>query len=184
VTDEPHPLEPPPGQLILRLSLLGTGVFVAAAVAAAISPDPLGGVAAAIDLALFAIGCVAFLWAFGVAVARSRTEEISVAGIYFLSGGSGPPSVRRVLLGAVGVQVVVAVATAAARPFTNLAFGVLVPVFGLGMAGLWTARHGTFPARRDEARPAARTASGGSGTGVGPGPSAGPTAPGAPDASQ
>ena len=147
----------PPGHLVIRLTLLGTGVFVAASVAAAISPDPLGGVAAAIDLVLFAVGCVAFLWAFGLAISRSRTEEISVAGIYFLSGGSGPPAVRRVLLGAVAVQVVVAVATAAVRPFTNLAFGILVPVFGLGMAGLWTARHGTFPPRRDDTRPPAPT---------------------------
>jgi hypothetical protein len=44
-------------------------------------------------------------------------------------------------------QVVVAVATAAARPFTTLAFGVLVPVFGVGLNGLWAARHGRFPPR-------------------------------------
>jgi hypothetical protein len=34
-----------------------------------------------------------------------------------------------------------------ARPFTSLAFGVLSPLFGLAMAGLWGARHGSFGAR-------------------------------------
>jgi hypothetical protein len=45
------------------------------------------------------------------------------------------------------VQVVVALVTAIARPFTGLAFGILVPVFGLGLAGLWGARRGSFPSR-------------------------------------
>ena len=29
-----------------------------------------------------------------------------------------------------------------------VAFGILVPMYGLGMAGLWAARHGEFPDRR------------------------------------
>ena len=55
--------------------------------------------------------------------------------------------VRRQLLGAFGVQVVVALATAAIRPFTGLAFGILVPTYGLGLVGLWGARRGAFPPR-------------------------------------
>ena len=42
-------------------------------------------------------------------------------------------------------QVVAAVATAAVRPFTSLAFGVLAPMCGLGLIALWAGRHGTFP---------------------------------------
>jgi hypothetical protein len=45
------------------------------------------------------------------------------------------------------IQVAVAVATAAARPFSELAFGVLVPLFGMALLALWSARHGTFPRR-------------------------------------
>jgi hypothetical protein len=45
------------------------------------------------------------------------------------------------------VQTVVGVGVAAARPFTALAFSVLVPMFGLGMMALWGARHGTFTPR-------------------------------------
>lgn len=141
--------EVPPGQGLIRLAVGGTGLFVATAVVAAIRPEPLATAAAAVDVALFAVGCAAFLWAFAVAVSRSRTEEIAVTGVYFLAG-SAPAPVQRVLLGALAVQVVTAFATAGARLYTSLAFGVLVPMFGLGMAGAWAARHGTFPPRSDD----------------------------------
>jgi hypothetical protein len=52
------------------------------------------------------------------------------------------------LLVPLGIQIVVAVATAAARPFTPLAFGILVPLYGLGLAGVWGAAFGTFGPRR------------------------------------
>jgi hypothetical protein len=45
-------------------------------------------------------------------------------------------------------------ATALSRPSTDgragstLAFGVLVPMLGIGLNGLASARHGTFPPRR------------------------------------
>ncbi|MGI9622760.1 MAG: hypothetical protein ACR2PK_07985, partial [Acidimicrobiales bacterium] len=93
-----------------------------------------------------AIGTVVFLVAFAAAVERSRTEEIAVASLYFLSG-SAPGSVRWHLLGSTAIQTAVAFAAAAARPFTGAAFGILVPMYGLAMAGLWAARHGTFPDR-------------------------------------
>ena len=41
------------------------------------------------------------------------------------------------------VSVIVALATAWANPS-----GTLVPMLPLGLAGLWGARHGVFPARR------------------------------------
>ena len=42
------------------------------------------------------------------------------------------------------VQCVVAVTVASVRPFTVAAFAVLVPMYGLGLNGVWAARHGTF----------------------------------------
>ena len=33
--------------------------------------------------------------------------------------------------------------------FTAVAFGVLAPMLGLGLIGLWGARYGTFPERDD-----------------------------------
>ena len=74
-----------------------------------------------------------------------------MSGLVFLSD-CAPAAVRRKLLGATGVQVVAALVTASIRPFTSLAFGVLAPVFGLGLQCLWAARHGDFPARPPERR--------------------------------
>jgi hypothetical protein len=46
------------------------------------------------------------------------------------------------------VEILVALTTASVRPFTSLAFGVLAPVYGLALAGLWGAQYGTFKPRR------------------------------------
>jgi len=135
-----------PDDRIVRASLAGTAVFTVVAVAAALAPDALAVVAVVVDLALFGAGCVAFSAALLRAAARSRTDELTLAGLFWLSG-SAPATVRRALLGSFGAQVVVAFATAAARPFTGLAFGILVWVYGLGLIGLWGARAGAFPPR-------------------------------------
>ena len=137
----------PAGAEIRRLSWWGTAVFAATAVAAVVA-DAARPVASAVAFALFGAGCVAFVAAYLRAVRRSREEQIAVASLYLLSG-STPRQVRRSLMGALAVQVVVALATALARPYTSLAAGTLVPVYGLGLCGLWAARHGTFPLRRD-----------------------------------
>lgn len=131
---------------IIRAAILGTAAFVAVAVAAASLPDHLAVVAVVVDLVLFAAGIVAFVGALLKAADRSRTEMVTLAGVFWLSG-SAPSRARRPLLGALAVEVAVALVTAGVRPFTGLAFGVLVPVYGLGLTGLWGARHGTFAAR-------------------------------------
>lgn len=138
----------PRGDRLIELNLWGTAVFAVAAIAAAIFPAVLAVPVAVLDGAFFVAGCVAFMWAYAIAVGRSRTDEISVAGLYLMLG-STPPRVRRTMLGATVAQSVIALATAAARPFTALAFGVLVPMFGLGLSGLWAARYGEFRPRDD-----------------------------------
>ena len=137
---------------VVRASWVGTAVFVVTAVVAAIAPSTFEAVALAVAVVLFAGGCVVFLWAFFVAAGRSRTERLELAQIWLLSGPPTPADVRRSLLGALAVQVVTGLATAAARPYTSLAAGVLVPMWGLGLCGLWAARHGTFPPRAPDAR--------------------------------
>ncbi|MGI8663722.1 MAG: hypothetical protein ACR2LQ_10990 [Acidimicrobiales bacterium] len=134
------------GRDIVNLAFAGTGVYVAAAVIATIAPDGFGGVVAAIALVLAAIGVVAFVWSYVVAIGRSRVDEIGIGGLYFLAG-SAPKVVRIRLLGTLALEVVVAIASSSIRPFTSVAFGVLVPLFGLGLTGLWGARHGTFSPR-------------------------------------
>ena len=133
------------GRPIVVWSWRGTVMFSVTAVAATVF-DQLRWLAAAVALTLFGVGCVVFLVAFALAVERSRTEAIGIGGLYFLAG-SAPRSTQRHLLGSLAVQVVVGLATAAIRMFTSLAFGTLVPVFGLAMAGLWGARYGAFEPR-------------------------------------
>jgi hypothetical protein len=135
------------GAGIVRLDVWATAVFAAVSVAAAVVPDPLQYVAVPLDLALFAVGCGAFLWAYAVAIGRSRYEALTMGGVFFPGTEVAPSRVVRTLRLALASQVVVAVAVASVRPFTALAFGVLVPMLGLGLMALWGARHGRFPAK-------------------------------------
>jgi len=143
------------GDVVVRADLAGTVVFaITAVVAALVFTSTWQWIAALIALGLFLVGVFAFLWSYYNAVQRSRTEELSVLQLYLLLGPPTPPRTRRVMLGALGGQVVVGVATALARPNgpdgdpgTSLALGVLVPMFGLGLNGLWAAYHGAFPPR-------------------------------------
>jgi hypothetical protein len=140
--------EPGAGRdLICRVAIWTTGVFVLASALAAAWPDTFLPLSVPVDLALFAAGCAAFVWAYVLAIGRSRYETITMGGLFFLGEGVAPPDVTRLLRGALGVQVVVAVTAAAVRPFTALAFSVLVPMLGLGLLALWGARHGRFPAK-------------------------------------
>ncbi|HKE76183.1 MAG TPA: hypothetical protein VKB57_21380 [Acidimicrobiales bacterium] len=135
------------GERMIVLDRWATIVFAVVAVAAAVAPDPLEFVAVPVFLALFVLGCGAFLWAYAAAISRSRYDEVSVGGAFFLAGDVAPPAVARMFRILLAVQVVVAVAAAAVRPFTALAFAVLVPVVGLGLMALWGAYHGRFPPR-------------------------------------
>jgi hypothetical protein len=145
---EEHRSQPPDlsRDRIVQVDGWATVVFAVVSVAAAIWPGALAA-ALVVDLGLFVAGCGAFAWAYLRAVGRSREETISLGGLFFLSGGVAPTVVKRWLWGALAVQVVVAVATAAVRPFSGLAFGVLAPMFGMAMLALWGAVHGRFPPR-------------------------------------
>ena len=142
--------EDTPGLGLIRASWWTTGAFAVAATAAAVAPDAVARPAAVLDVVLFVAGTALFLLAFGRAVGRSREEQIDIMGVYFLGGGVAPRDVRRNLLGSFALQVLVAVVTASIRPYTSVAFGILVPMLGLGLAGLWGATHGTFPPRGAE----------------------------------
>jgi hypothetical protein len=142
-TEEPTDVQ---GTGIIAASWIGTGIFVAVALVATVSPDGFGVAAATVSLALFAAGCVVFLWAYLIAVQRSRVDLIGIGGLYFLQG-TAPRIVQFRLLGSLAVQVAVALVTSSIRLYSPLAFGFLVPVYGLAMCGLWGARVGTFERR-------------------------------------
>ncbi|MGH9119595.1 MAG: hypothetical protein ACRD0A_17470 [Acidimicrobiales bacterium] len=151
-TDPTEPTDPVsaattrPGQAIVTAALVGTVVFVVAAAAGLADPDGLAIGTAVVSIAMFVIGCTTFLWAFAIAVGRSRTDEVTLAGVYFLS--AAPTAARARLLGALAVQILVALTAGIVRIYTPVAFVALAPMFGLGLAGLWGARHATFLPRR------------------------------------
>ena len=132
-----------------------TAVFVATALYAAIAfTTAAQWVGAITAMSLFSVGVVVFLWGFWNAVQRSRTEELAVTSVFFLTGGCAPARVRRQMNLMLGVQMVTAFATTFWRstgpdgnPGSSLALGILVPMLGLGMNGLWASRHGVFGER-------------------------------------
>lgn len=144
------------GDVVVRADLAGTALFaITASLAAAFFTTAWQWIAAVTALVLFAVGVFTFLWSYYNAVQRSRTEEVTVSQLYVLLGPAIPATVRRTMLAALLVQVVVALATSLARldgpdgrPGSSLALGFLVPMFGFGMNGLWAAYHATFPPRR------------------------------------
>jgi hypothetical protein len=136
-----------PGARLVRADVIGTGVLVVTSAAAAVAPDTFTFPHAAVSLALFAVGTVALLWAYGLGISRSRTDLVDIGGLFLLAGAVAPEPTRRALRLALLVQVVAVVVAASIRPFTEVAFGILAPMFGLGMMALWGARHGSFPPR-------------------------------------
>ena len=148
------------GDVIIAANLIGTVAFsITAITAAVVFSTASQWVGAITAMALFAIGVFAFLWSFWNVVQRSREEQIAVTQVYLLLGTPTPTRVRVRMLGLLVVQVAVAFATAFGRakdldgsPGTSLAVGVLVPMFGIGLNGLWAAYHGVFPALIDSER--------------------------------
>jgi hypothetical protein len=142
------------GDNLVNLVFAGTGAIAGTSIAASILPDTFGVVHAILASVLFVVGTGALLWAYALGVSRSRTLAVTLAGLFFLSGATAPPELRRRFRIALAVQVVAVVAAAAVRPYTVVAFGVLAPVFGLGLMSMWGGRHGSFPAKPDAGAPA------------------------------
>ena len=132
-----------PGRSIVVASWLGTVLFACTAVPAALGVQALDALAIATALMLFFVSLGIWIWAFVVALSRSaRGDDIVVANL-FGTIGDAPRPVRWHLFGSLGLCLLITVATASSEPF-----GVLVPMLPLGLVGLWSARHGTFPPRR------------------------------------
>lgn len=143
------------GQILIRLNLVGTALFLVTAIFAAVVFSTFAQwVGAATAIVLFAVGVFTFLWSYWNAVQRSRTDHIAVSQLYFLVGEVAPRKVRVVMNSVLLAQVLIATVTALARPNgpegrpgSSLAVGFLVPMLGFGFNGLWAAYHGRFLAR-------------------------------------
>ena len=131
-----------PGRPILVTGWVANGLFAVTAIPVAAGVNDLIGTAIGVSLALFLFACVAMAYAFVVAVARTtRGDNIVVGNLFFLHG-SAPRPVKREFLLQFLVCVAIAAGTVAFEPF-----GVLVPMLPVALAGVWAARHGTFPPR-------------------------------------
>ncbi len=139
--------EEEPGATLVNVVFLGTGALVATSAAAAAAPDTFELVHARLSVVLFGVGTAALLWAYALGVSRSRVDLVTVPGLFFLAGDVAPPTTRRALRVATIVEVVAVVTAASIRPFTEVAFGILAPMFGLGLMGMWGGRYGEFPDR-------------------------------------
>lgn len=145
---------PGEGAWIVAVNAVLTAAFaVTAAVSAVVFDQPWKAIAVVTALVCFAVGVVAFLWGYWSAVQRSRHDDIAVAALYFLVDGCAPPRTSRLMNSLLAAQTLVGLATAIARsstdgkPGSTLAFGILVPMLGLGLNGLWGAHHGRFRPR-------------------------------------
>jgi hypothetical protein len=147
VTDEVvAPLSDPQGDPLVRLSWQATGVLAIVLLLGVVFVSPMAPVAAGVSLLMFAGGLVAFVAAYAVGVRRSRSEEVSVVGMFLLQG-TAPKRIRHSFGWAITAQTTLAVVAAVIRPFTTVAFGILAPTIGLGLMALWGARNGEFPPR-------------------------------------
>lgn len=140
----------------MRANLAGTALFLAALAFAIPFRNHRPGqvLIVVVSLVLFAAGIASSLWAYTTALERSRSEEVGVANLYLLSGDTAPKPVKRAMSWALAVQVIAALMGASVgvaglqeNQLNALAFGVLVPMFGIGMNGAWAARYGSYGPR-------------------------------------
>lgn len=143
---------------LVRVNLIGTAVFVVAlAIGLPFKDDrPAQVMVVVVSLVLFAIGIATGLWAYAQALERSRVQEVGVANLFLLTGATAPSAVKRSMAVALAVQIVAAVIGASIgmadlqeSQLNAMAFGVLVPMFGIGMNGAWAARYGSYGPRVD-----------------------------------
>jgi len=142
------------GRLIIQANIALTCVFLLSSfVAAIVFREPFKTIAVVIDLLCFSLGVVVFIWGYFSAVQRSRKDTISVVELYFLVDGVATKKVALVMNSLLGIQLMGGIGTALMRSSTDgqrgstLAFGILVPMLGLGLNGLWAAHYGNFSSR-------------------------------------
>ena len=147
---------PLPGSRVIRVDVAGTAAFlIALGIAVPLRTHRFAQfVIGGVSMVLFAIGVVTTLLAYTRALERSRVEEVGVANLYLLTGDTAPKPVRRTMSLALTVQIVAAVTGAwigvvglDEGQLNALAFGVLVPMFGVGMNGMWAAGNGSYGPR-------------------------------------
>lgn len=154
VHDDPPPRstrprpEPIPGRIadmagrpLLVLDAVVTVLFLLVTILAGVTDDDRVFV---LDLvvvgAIFVGTCVLFLIGFLLAAARSRDDQLHLAGLFYLSRAA-PDAVRRAFMGLWFAQIGIGVLSIL---ITSPPFGVMAAMFGVFVNMVWSARHGIF----------------------------------------
>ena len=145
-TEHPASLKLPVA-LLRQISMIVTVGQLIAVTIAFFGSDSVRNIVAIACSAVFVAGAALFTWAFTIAAGRSRMEELTVGGAFFLAGSVEKPD-RRWAYGYLTAQTLIGFAGAAADPYTTMAFGVLVPMFGLGVIAFLGSAHGAFRQRK------------------------------------
>ena len=132
------------GEPLLRLGVAVTVMLSALSALTFLLAERLDLVFAIVSAILFFVG--AGLLALGLwnGIQRSRIEAVTLVGLAAVSKSHVTSRARNMLWAMIVIQIAVTVAFAWLRPFTQQAFGILAPTFGLGLAVLWASRFGAF----------------------------------------
>ena len=132
---------------LINFGVQMTVAFTLLAATTHIASDRLDLVYAIVSTVLFSIGFALLALGFWNGIQRSRIDEVTLSGLVAIDKTHVPTSARNRLWAAIVLQIVVGVLFASLRPFTQQAFGLLVPTFGLGIATLWGSRFAAFHPR-------------------------------------
>jgi len=142
------------GEGVVRADVVGTAVAVVAGVLALMSSDLAKIVLVPVASVTGVIGLVAFVWSYFRAVSRSRQDEISVSQLYGVAGTVAPPSVKRRLQWSLWAQVLAAIVVmfvgfqrTKPQEFNWAATIIVLPLFGMGLNGVWVSLYGSFGPR-------------------------------------
>ncbi len=140
-------VEPAPA-VLRRLAGGVTVSHLALTVVAVAIGGTLRGIIGVVFVVYFLLGIVLFVSAFLSAANRSRVEEVTVVGAFFLGDGAVSSRDRLVFTGGAVIQSIVGIAGSIARPFTAVAFSILVPLLGLALMAMVGAKYGQFATRK------------------------------------
>lgn len=150
-----NPTPRPADQRLPRFSVQSAVVFAVLSVVVWIAADRLDLVFAVVCSLVFVAGIALFLLGFWNGVQRSRVDDVTLTGLLALGTSYVEARPRNLLWGAIVAETVVSILFASLRPFTQQAFGLLLPMFGVGLATLWGSRAATFHPRDDPRNPSA-----------------------------
>ncbi len=136
-------------QRLVTLSVQLTCVFAVLSLVTSLLAERLDPIFAIACSALFAIGTLLLALGFWNGIQRSRIDEVTLTGLVAVDSSHVPARARNMLWAAIVLQTVIGVLFGSLRPFTQQAFGLLVPTLGLGFAALWGSRFAAFHRRDD-----------------------------------